>query len=222
MCQRGRHWNPSTRASRPAGAIAYHGGVDAWTRRLPIALATPDDLPAAPLYVFGYGSLLWRPGFAYSWCAKGRIHGFHRALRVWSFHHRGSEARPGLVLGLDAGGSCHGCIFRVEAEQSRDVAAYLWAREMVTSVYRPRLMAAHSDSGERLAVLTFVLDRRHRQYAGPLDVDEAAGHIRGAAGKSGPNEEYVRETVARLAALGLRDGHLEQVVGALNARATSL
>lgn len=173
---------------------------------------TPDDLPSGPLYVFGYGSLLWYPGFRYERVVRSRIHGFHRALRVWSYHHRGTVQRPGLVLGLDRGGSCLGCLFEVDATLKREVADYLWAREMVTSVYIPRLVPAPFAGGVRVAALAFVLDRRHTQYAGALSAGTAAGHVRGAAGVSGHNLEYVRETVNGLERLGIHDEGLRSVL----------
>lgn len=175
-------------------------------------LDKPEDLPPGPLDVFGYGSLLWRPGFPFVSRHTARIHGFHRALRVWSYHHRGTEQRPGLVLGLDAGGSCLGSIFHVEAEAALDVARYLWAREMVTSVYEPRLLTAYRADGSRTTALGFVLDRTHQQYAGRLSPDIAARHIANARGHSGANPEYVRETLAGLEGLGVHDGNLHQVV----------
>lgn len=170
-----------------------------------------DDLPVGPLYVFGYGSLLWRPGFAYRRSWRGRIHGFHRSLRVWSFHHRGTPDQPGLVLGLDRGGSCLGCLFEVDAANKRAAAEYLWAREMVTSVYVPRLVAADAE-GTRVAALTFVLDREHEQYAGELSAATAARHILHAEGHSGANTEYLHETVAGLERLGIRDRGLRNVL----------
>lgn len=185
------------------------------TRSRPGPVAAPGELPAGPLYVFGYGSLLWRPGFSYRARDDARIHGYHRALRVWSVHHRGTEEQPGLVLGLDAGGSCRGCVFEVAAEDKDPVAAYLWEREMVTSVYTPRLVRAYSPSGPRLA-LTFVLDRRHVQYAGTLSSGEAARHVRDAAGRSGSNPEYVRETLAHLHEMGIRDEALDAVLRRLD------
>jgi len=175
-------------------------------------LCTPDDVPAGPLHVFAYGSLLWRPGFDYTSCRPARIYGFHRALRVWSVHHRGSEEQPGLVLGLDAGGSCRGCVLRVEAEQRLAVARYLWEREMVTSVYVPRLVRSYPDDGPPLVTLVFVLDRAHVQYAGALSAADAARHIAAARGHSGANPEYVRATVDGLTRIGVRDGTLEQIV----------
>lgn len=174
-------------------------------------LTDPAELPEGPLYVFGYGSLVWRAGFEYQRCLPARIYGFHRALRVWSWHHRGTEDRPGLVLGLDSGGSCRGCVFEVESARKRAVADYLWEREMVTAVYTPRLVPAHTDEGSFLS-LAFVLDRAHPQYAGSLSAEEAAGHIDGAHGLSGPNLEYVRETIRGLEAMGIHDAGLRAVL----------
>lgn len=179
-------------------------------------LRDPEDLPSGPLYVFGYGSLLWRPGFSYIERRMARIHGYHRALRVWSFHHRGTEEQPGLVLGLDVGGSCVGCVFRVDTDARLEVARYLWAREMVTSVYCPRLVPVRVDDGSRITALTFVLDRSHVQYAGSISPETAASHVIHARGLSGCNPEYVRETLAGLDRLGVHDGTLRQVVRTLN------
>lgn len=174
-----------------------------------------DQLPPGPLYVFGYGSLLWRPGFDYLTTRRARIHGFHRALRVWSFHHRGTPDRPGLVLGLDRGGSCLGCMFEVAEHDKRAVAEYLWEREMVTDVYIPRLVKVQCETG-RFTALTFVLDRDHEQYAGCLKPDHAARHILEARGASGANPEYVRETVAGLERLGVQDQGLRTVLDHLD------
>lgn len=166
--------------------------------------------------MFGYGSLLWRPGFDFRCCEKARVYGFHRALRVWSFHHRGTEERPGLVLGLDAGGSCLGCVFEVAESDKQAVAEYLWAREMVTSVYIPRLMTAYPvDGSPPRLTLGFTLDRTHVQYAGPLSATDAARHIAGASGVSGANPEYLRETVGELVRLGMEDHGLCTVLRAL-------
>ena len=180
-------------------------------------LLEPEDLPRDTLHVFGYGSLLWRPGFSYLRQSKARLFGFHRALRVWSVHHRGTAHQPGLVLGLDAGGSCLGSLFEVAASDALETARYLWAREMVTSVYVPRLVPVYSYSGECVRALTFVLDRGHQQYAGPIAPEHAVDYVRRAEGVSGPNPEYVRETHAGLQRLGVHDGNLDQVVRLLDA-----
>lgn len=182
-----------------------------------IALTHPEDLPRGPLHVFGYGSLLWRPGFEFESQEMAKIYGFHRALRVWSFHHRGTEQQPGLVLGLDSGGACLGAMFRVDSAQRLAVARYLWEREMVTAVYVPRLVTAYTRAGARIEALTFVLDRGHRQYAGPLSPELAARHVCSARGVSGANPEYVRETMARLEGLGVQDHGLQSVVRSLDA-----
>lgn len=193
---------------------ARMGGVNGTAHGIPPRsrpIRTPRDLPAGPLHVFGYGSLIWRPGFDYRWRERARVYGFHRALRVWSYHHRGSERRPGLVLGLDAGGSCLGCVFEIPEAEKTAVAEYLWEREMITSVYTPRLVRAFTPAGPYPA-LTFVLDRRHVQYAGTLSPAEAARHIRSASGRSGPNPEYVRETLAHLREIDVDDRGLAAVL----------
>ncbi|OCW58272.1 gamma-glutamylcyclotransferase [Hoeflea olei] len=169
-------------------------------------------------WVFGYGSLMWRPGFDHEETRQARLFGYHRALCVRSFVHRGTPERPGLVLGLDRGGSCHGVAFRVRSENREAVLAYLRARELVTLVYVETVRRIRLDSGEHVRALTYVVDRAHPQYAGGLTVDDALAGVRGARGQSGPNEEYVLNTVAHLCALGIRDLHLEAIAGGLRAR----
>lgn len=166
-------------------------------------------------WVFGYGSLIWRPGFAHTRTVRARVHGFRRALCVRSFVHRGTPERPGLVLGLDRGGSCIGLAFQVPGDLRDEVMAYLRERELVTHVYREKLLPISLPGGERAEAVSYVVDRRHEQYAGGLHAEEAAGQVRGAVGRSGPNEEYVLNTVEHLRALGIRDHWLEDVAGRL-------
>jgi cation transport protein ChaC len=162
-------------------------------------------------WVFGYGSLIWRPGFAHVETARARLYGFRRSLCVYSWVHRGSEQRPGLVLGLDHGGSCVGLAFRVPGELRDEVVAYLRERELVTKVYLERLLPVRLASGKTVSALCYVVDRAHPQYAGNLSVDEAAGVVAGSVGQSGRNEEYLSVTVEHLKALGIRDHWLESV-----------
>ncbi len=183
------------------------------------ATVLPIALPAGDLWVFGYGSLMWRPGFAYAERQAARLYGYHRALCVWSWVHRGSERRPGLVLGLDRGGSCIGRAFRVAAAEKYAVAAYLVAREMVTPVYRPMLHPLHL-AGRRVTALSFTIDRANPQYAGKIGLETAAAVVRRARGVAGPNTEYLVNTVAHLDQLGIADGFLHRLADRIVDRKT--
>jgi len=162
-------------------------------------------------WVFGYGSLMWRPGFAHVETRRARLHGFRRSLCVLSHVHRGTPDRPGLVLGLDRGGSCVGLAFRVPAQLRDEVVTYLRERELVTSVYVERELVVRLEAGPEVTALGYVVDRAHPQYAGRMEVEAAVARVSGAVGQSGHNEEYVGNTVQHLKALGIRDHWLEQV-----------
>ena len=141
----------------------------------------------AELWVFGYGSLMWRPGFPFAESAPALLKGAHRALCVYSVVHRGTHAQPGLVLGLDRGGACRGVAFRVASGAETDTLAYLREREQVTDVYveavRPiRLL---DGSGRVLKALTYLVDRSHAQYAGDLSLEEQLRMVRGDAREQG-------------------------------------
>lgn len=162
-------------------------------------------------WVFGYGSLMWRPGFDHEEMRQARLFGYHRALCVRSFVHRGTPQRPGLVLGLDRGGSCQGVAFRIRPELRDAVIGYLRERELVTHVYLETTRKIRLDSGLDVTAVTYVVDRSHDQYAGALSVDDASGRVSGAVGQSGPNEDYVINTADHLRTLGIRDHHLEAI-----------
>ena len=168
------------------------------------------------LWVFGYGSLIWRPGFAFAERIKARLGGYHRALCVRSFVHRGTAERPGLVFGLDRGGSCVGMAFRVEAALAEEARQYLREREMVTNVYREAVLPVRLGDGRSVRALAFTVDRGHAQYAGRLDAETAAATVARSHGRSGPNDEYVKAGLAELRALGLKDPWLEDVVSRLD------
>ncbi|HLN08663.1 MAG TPA: gamma-glutamylcyclotransferase [Xanthobacteraceae bacterium] len=159
------------------------------------------------LWVFAYGSLMWRPGFAFAERVPARLIGAHRALCVLSHVHRGTPERPGLVLGLDRGGTCRGIAYRVVAIDRPTTLAYLRAREQVTMVYletvRPVLLLSRPE--RRVRAVCFVVDRGHAQYAGRLDLATQLHYVRQGHGQSGPNREYVLATVRELEALGCRD-----------------
>jgi cation transport protein ChaC len=162
------------------------------------------------LWVFGYGSLMWRPGFATLERMPARLVGLHRALCVFSFVHRGTPERPGLVLGLDRGGMCRGVAFRVAAAARAETIAYLRAREQVTSVYREtmRQIELEDHARRRVRALCYVVDRGHVQYAGRLSLAESLHYVRQGHGQSGANRDYVLETVRALEALGYRESEL--------------
>jgi glutathione-specific gamma-glutamylcyclotransferase len=168
-----------------------------------------DDLDQ-DLWIFGYGSLIWRPGFEYLERVPARVVGLHRALCVYSFVHRGTPERPGLVLGLDRGGACRGIAFRVAAAARRKTLAYLRAREQVTSVYLEtrRTVWLSGNPQHCVEAVCYVIDRGHAQYAGRLDPERQLHHIRQGHGISGANRDYVLEAVTALEALGVRDREL--------------
>jgi len=165
----------------------------------------PEDL-----WVFGYGSLIWRPGFAHLERVPARMVGLHRSLCVYSFVHRGTPEKPGLVLGLDRGGACRGLAYRVAAKERAQTLAYLRGREQVTSVYREtvRTVWLAGKPERRVQAVCYVVDHGHPQYAGRLPIAQQLHLVRQGHGSSGVNRDYVLETVAALEALGYRDPEL--------------
>jgi len=176
-------------------------------------------LPDGDLWVFAYGSLLWRPGFAYLQQLPARLFGYHRALCVWSHVHRGTSARPGMVLGLDRGGSCRGCLYRVAAQHKQAVADYLYAREMPTRIYHASICTVQAADGQSVNALTFVVNRQDPQYAGRLAACDAAAQVADACGLSGSSRDYLRQTLAHLEQLQIHDQHLLEIDQALRQRA---
>jgi cation transport protein ChaC len=162
------------------------------------------------LWVFGYGSLMWRPGFAFAERAEAALIGAHRSLCIYSFHHRGTQQNPGLVLGLDEGGACRGVAFRVAPEHRDATTQYLRAREQVTDVYVEAMkpVSLLDGSGRELEALCFMVDRRHPQYAGRLSLERQAQLVRQAVGLAGANIDYVLNTVRHLEEVGIHDVEL--------------
>ena len=186
---------------------------------LPSVTTAADDL-----WVFGYGSLMWRPGFEFAERVPARLVGEHRALCVYSFVHRGTPEKPGLVLGLDRGGACRGIAFRVAGKNRADVVSYLREREQVTSVYREvvRSVWLENDARQRVSALAYVVDRGHVQYAGRLSLAEQHRHVLQGHGQSGANRDYVTATVKAIEAEGFRDAQLHQLAALLHNDAHSL
>ncbi len=165
------------------------------------------------LWVFGYGSLMWRPGFDVLERVPAKLIGMHRALCVYSFVHRGTPEKPGLVMGLDRGGMCRGIAYRVAAAKRQETIAYLREREQVTSVYLEtmRRIVLEDEARRQVRALCYTVDRGHVQYAGRLSVDESVHYVRQGHGRSGNNRDYVVETIRALEALGYRETELHLI-----------
>lgn len=161
--------------------------------------------------MFAYGSLMWRPDFAYAEARAARLGGWHRAMCVLSNIYRGTEERPGLVLGLDRGGSCAGRAFRVEAAAWPEVCDRLHERELVTGVYLPRFLPVRLDDGQRVPAYAFIVDRSHHQYWRG-ETEAAAALVRQGTGRAGRSRDYLANTITHLEDLGLKDGALHQLL----------
>ena len=160
-------------------------------------------------WVFGYGSLMWRPGFAHVERRRATLHGRRRAFCIYSVHHRGIPDAPGLVLGLASGGSVRGVAFRVTAADWPKAYAYLREREQPTETYVEAGAEVRLDDGRRVCALVFVSDMGHPQWAGKLDLDSQARLIAGSEGLSGRNIDYLRDLVMHLREEQLADRGME-------------
>jgi len=182
----------------------------------------PDPLPIVKdngerehgLWVFGYGSLMWRPGFAYEEAQHARLTGYRRCFCIYSVHHRGTTERPGMVLGLDRGGTCEGIAYRVTAARAAETTRYLRAREQVKGVYREMHVPVELIEGPHREVLAlaYVAERAHPNYAGQLPLAVQAHLVHGAQGVSGANLDYLISTLRHLAELGIRERSIERLV----------
>jgi len=170
-------------------------------------------LPRGDLWVFGYGSLMWSPGFRCTEKSVAWVHGYHRALCILSHRHRGTPDNPGLVMGLCRGGSCWGMALRVPAGRAARVLRSLWQREMRGGVYVPSLLPARVGT-RRVRALAFVADPRHPQFAGELDLHSRARLVAQGIGGRGRCLDYIANTLAHMRELGVRDPHLEHVLRA--------
>lgn len=172
-------------------------------------------VPSGDVWVFGYGSLMWNPGFDYVEAQKAIIKGYHRSFCIWSVHYRGTHENPGLVVGLDTGGECVGRAYRITEEKLYPVLNYLKAREMDTGVYIPSIRPIWLDSGHCVDCLVFIADHGHDHYAGKLPIEEKIKHIKYARGGRGLNTDYVINTYEHLLDNGIDDGYLKSVVDRL-------
>ena len=176
------------------------------------------------LWVFGYGSLMWRPGFAYEEARHARLTGYRRCFCILSVYHRGTHERPGLVLGLDRGGACEGIAYRVAAASAVETTRYLRAREQVNGVYREAHVPVELIKGPQREVLalTYIVERAHPNYAGELPLALEARLIHGASGRSGANLDYLISTLRHLQEVDIRDRGLERVLTVIGPHAARL
>jgi glutathione-specific gamma-glutamylcyclotransferase len=184
---------------------------------MPAKTLFQPDWSKVDLWVFGYGSLMWRPDFEFIEQVPARLIGEHRALCVYSFDHRGTPEKPGLVLGLDRGGACRGVAFRVAAKRRGETIEYLRAREQTTNVYREvmRSVWLENEARQRVSALAYVVDRGHVQYAGRLSLAEQLRYVSQGHGRSGNNRDYVLSTVKSIEAQGFRDPQLHRLAAML-------
>lgn len=164
-------------------------------------------------WVFGYGSLIWDPGFAPVERVRAWLTGYSRTFCLRSTHYRGTTTRPGLVLGLDeqTDAACSGLALRVAEPDHDEVLAYLRARELVTDAYRETIVQVRLEDGRQIEALTYVMRRDHDQYAGMLDLAEQARIIAAASGGRGPNADYLFNTARHLSEIGLPDADLDHL-----------
>ncbi len=170
--------------------------------------------PRGDLWIFGYGSLMWAPGFRPAERRTGLVRGYHRAMCILSSRYRGTPEKPGLVMGLCRGGSCWGIAFRVPRARVRAVLGALWKREMLNKVYVPTMLQVAVGPGQRIRALAFVADATHRQFVRELDLHGRARLVAQGIGERGRCVDYIRNTLEHMLALGVNDAHLARILDA--------
>lgn len=186
------------------------------TRLLPEEIALIErrrlNPPRGAFWVFGYGSLMWRPDFPFVEARAALLRGYHRAFCIISTRYRGTADHPGRVLGLAPGGACKGRAFRIAPKDRQRVATYLHERELITGCYEPRFLPVRLEDGRKVTAVAYVADRSHWQYAGHESPAKQSSIIRAAVGVAGPNIDYLRNTVAHLDELGIVDCALHKLL----------
>lgn len=172
----------------------------------------PGGAADGDFWVFAYGSLMWRPGFAHKEERPALVRGYHRAACILSVRYRGTPELPGLVVGLDRGGSCRGRAYLVDAADRADVIDYLDRRELATGVYLRRNLQCELDDGRRVLAYGYVADPTHVQYAGRYTTEEKVRVIRQGVGWEGRSRDYIANTIAQMEAMGIHDGQLHALL----------
>ena len=163
------------------------------------------------MWVFGYGSLIWNPALYFTEKKRGTVHGYHRRFCLWSTIGRGSPSRPGLMLGLERGGSCKGIFYKIDRREIRTELDIVFRRELITAAYRPTWVSARILGKSPFKAIAFVINRDHNRYAGMLDDETVIQTIADAKGTLGSCSDYLYETVLQLENLGMPDRHLASI-----------
>ncbi len=176
----------------------------------------PIAHPSGDVWLFGYGSLMWKPEFDYLESAPARLYGFHRKLCLWSVEYRGDVSQPGLVMGLDRGGSCAGMAFKLCESRVGVIMPPLNRREMITGAYESVIKKLYLQDGRCVNAVTLIARQGHPQYVQPpLSTAQTAEIVSKARGKMGPNVDYVFNTLSHLRELGIHDRRLEALAALL-------
>lgn len=186
---------------------------------LPCAEPCPSP-PAGDFWIFAYGSLIWDPGFPFAEARPATLKGYHRAFCLFSTRYRGTPDKPGLVLGLDRGGTCRGIAYRVDPAHGAPTMAYLWDREMLSSAYVCKDLPVTMATGT-VTARTFVIRREAPNYSGKLSLADTAAYIRQGHGQRGPNRVYLENTVRHLDQLGIPDRRLHLLLRAVQEAAAA-
>ena len=165
-----------------------------------------------PEWIFGYGSLMWDPGFPHAEKLPAILEGYHRAFCVYSHHYRGTTEQPGLVLGLNLGGKCRGIAFRISSEALHEIITYLDERELIGYAYKPKRLPITFDDGTSVLAHTYIADQSHPHFAGSLSNGRSADLIISAKGAAGTNRDYALNAIRALEANGVVDTYLQSLL----------
>lgn len=167
------------------------------------------------LWIFGYASLIWRPEFNYAEERFASLHGYHRALKMWSRVNRGTPALPGLVFGLLPGGSCKGVAFRLPKSQVAATLPVLWEREMPNAIYDPKWLRCRTQQGD-VTALAFTLSKASPNHTGVLSEEHYRQIFSSASGRYGSTRDYAQRTYDKLQTLGIHDAALGKLLHLVN------
>jgi cation transport protein ChaC len=195
-----------------ARAAGYDFFLSQEEREASLKQALTRYKPGEEAWVFAYGSLMWNPAIEFAEASACEVEGWRRSFCFWVPLGRGTPELPGLMLALEAGGSCEGIAYRIAPSQVRSELAVLWNREMLSGIYQAKWVPARLRDGRTVTAVTFVVDPGHCQYCGDLPIEKAAHHIAFAEGRRGACRDYLANTAAHARALNIHDAYIEELV----------